>query len=221
MLGSSGALTGFTVALSHPQGIAIRSVGNCSTRNSPDILLIIFILVAEKQQLKQCGQCFKSTLRPVSTVHRLGLPKKNGTQTMADIHKLTDDLSVAPQLVASDIDDISQLKFRSILCNRPDQEEQGQPEYDDIRKLAEAAGIEVRFQPVNGAAISDVDVDEFESNIEELPKPVLAYCRSGTRCTVLWALSEAGKQSADNILKTASDAGYPLDALKPRIVDRE
>ena len=75
---------------------------------------------------------------------------------MADIHKLTDDLSVAPQLVASDIDDISQLKFRSILCNRPDQEEQGQPEYDDIRKLAEAAGIEVRFQPVNGAAISDV-----------------------------------------------------------------
>ena len=57
---------------------------------------------------------------------------------MANINKLTDELSVAPQLVASDIDAISQLKFRSILCNRPDQEEQGQPVYDDIRKLAEA-----------------------------------------------------------------------------------
>lgn len=140
---------------------------------------------------------------------------------MADIRKLTDDLSVAPQLLASDIDEVSQADFRSILCNRPDMEEQDQPVFDEIRERAEAAGMEIRFQPVNGRFISDDDVDEFERHVAELPKPVLAYCRSGTRCSVLWALSEAGKQTADDILKTTANAGYALEALRPRIDDRE
>jgi len=145
----------------------------------------------------------------------------NSGKNMADIRKLTDNLSVAPQLVGADFEEISRLNFRSILCNRPDREEQGQPDYEELRKQAEAAGLTVKFQPVNGANISDDDVDDFEENITELPQPVLAYCRTGTRCTVLWALSEASKQPVDDILETASKAGYALDALKPRILDRE
>ncbi len=140
---------------------------------------------------------------------------------MADIRKLTEHLSVAPQITEADVAEIAQSEFRSILCNRPDQEEADQPFYAAIQKQAESAGIEIRFQPVNGGNISDADVYDFEQNINDLPQPVLAYCRSGTRCAALWALSQAGDQSADDILKTAAEAGYSLEALRPRIADLE
>ncbi len=140
---------------------------------------------------------------------------------MADIRKLTDNLSVAPQLTAADRQEIEAGKFASILCNRPDQEEENQPSYEEIKALADAAGLVIAFQPVNGSMISDGDVEEFEQHLESLPQPVLAYCRSGTRCSVLWALSQAGKQPVDDILKTTAEAGYALEALRPRIEDRE
>lgn len=140
---------------------------------------------------------------------------------MVDIRKLTDDLSVAPQLTTDDVADIS-TKFKSLLCNRPDNEGgSDQPLFSEIEMLAIEAGMTVRYQPVSNKEIRDVDVDDFEDNLSELPKPVLAYCRSGTRCTVLWALSQAGKQSADDILRTAASAGYSLDPLRPRILDNE
>lgn len=139
---------------------------------------------------------------------------------MADIRKLTEDLSVAPQISADDVKSVA-ANFKSILCNRPDQEDPDQPAYAEIEKLAQAAGIAIEFQPVNGSAISDGDVDDFARHVADLPKPVLAYCRSGTRCTVLWALSQAGKQPSDEILKTASLAGYSLDTLRPRLAERE
>ncbi len=139
---------------------------------------------------------------------------------MADIRKLTEDLSVAPQISTDDVSSVGK-NFKSILCNRPDQEDADQPAYAEIEKLARAQGITIEFQPVNGSAITDDDIDDFAQHIEDLPKPVLAYCRSGTRCTVLWALSQAGKQSPDDILQTAAAAGYSLDALRPRIAERE
>lgn len=140
---------------------------------------------------------------------------------MVQIHKLTDDLSVAPQLSPADVAEVSK-QFKSLLCNRPDGEGgQDQPLYTDIEKLATEAGMTVAYQPVNGREIRDVDVDDFEDHVADLPKPVLAYCRSGTRCTVLWALSEAGKQPADDIIRTAGAAGFAMDALRPRIMDRE
>ncbi len=139
---------------------------------------------------------------------------------MADIRKLTEDLSVAPQISTDDINTVGN-NFKSILCNRPDQEDADQPSYAEIETLAREQGITIKFQPVNGSAISDDDIDDFAQHIEDLPKPVLAYCRSGTRCTVLWALSQAGKQPADEILQTAAAAGYSLDALRPRIAERE
>ena len=139
---------------------------------------------------------------------------------MADIRKLTDDLSVAPQISTDDITRVGE-NFKSILCNRPDQEDADQPAYAEIEKLARAQGLTIEFQPVNGSAISDDDIDDFAQHIADLPKPVLAYCRSGTRCTVMWALSQAGKQPADEILQTAAAAGYSLDALRPRMAERE
>jgi len=140
---------------------------------------------------------------------------------MADIRKLTDDVSVAAQINFSDVDLIKQGEFRSILCNRPDYEEDQQPLYSEIEEAAKEAGIEIVYQPVNGRNITDDNIDDFEDNLESMEKPVLAYCRTGTRCSVLWALSQAGKMNSDEILKTTASAGYALEGLLPRILDRE
>ena len=139
---------------------------------------------------------------------------------MADIRRLTDSLSVAPQLTASDIALVDQMQFRSILCNRPDHEEENQPLYDEIKKQADALGIAIEFQPVNGSQINDEDVERFYQHVQDLPAPVLAYCRSGTRCTVLWALGQAGSQDEEEILSTAAAAGYSLESLRERLAER-
>lgn len=140
---------------------------------------------------------------------------------MADIRKLTDDLSVAPQLNPEDVAEVAK-HFKTILCNRPDYEGGAdQPKFEQIKQKADKAGLIIEYQPVNGSLIGDDDVDDFEDHLDQLPKPILAYCRSGTRCTVLWALSQAGKQSVDDILKATNAAGYELELLRPRIIDRE
>ncbi|OED38448.1 TIGR01244 family protein [Chromatiales bacterium (ex Bugula neritina AB1)] len=139
---------------------------------------------------------------------------------MADVRKLTENLFVASQLTAADVAEIDGAGFRAILCNRPDGEEAGQPEYSQIQKQADALGLMCESQPVNGSQISDADVDSFSDELQNLPGPVLAYCRTGTRCTVLWALSQAGHRATEEILQIAAAAGYSLDALKPRIEER-
>lgn len=136
---------------------------------------------------------------------------------MADIRKLTDDLYVAAQLEPADVAQLDENAFRAVLCNRPDGEQQGQPAFADIQREAVALGMLIEWQPVNGALISDADVDAFAEHTESLPRPLLAYCRSGTRCTVLWALSQAGLRDTDEILRMAANAGYNLEALVERI----
>jgi len=140
---------------------------------------------------------------------------------MADIRKLTESLSVAPQLTANDLSDIKKMEFGSILCNRPDGEEEGQPAYEVIQEHAAAVGIPIEFQPVNGRVITDEDVQTFKQHIESMPQPVLAFCRTGTRCSVLWALSQAGDQATDEIISTAASAGYALDTLRERLDHRK
>lgn len=139
---------------------------------------------------------------------------------MAEVRKLTENIYVAPQLNAADVAEIDGMSFRSILCNRPDNEQEGQPGYESIRQQADALGMAIEFQPVNGSLISDQDIDDFAENLQNLPMPVLAYCRTGTRCTVLWALSQAGHRSIDEILQIAASAGYSLEALRPRLEER-
>ncbi len=134
-----------------------------------------------------------------------------------ELHKLTEDLSVASQLDAADVPLIAAKGFRSIVCNRPDGEAMGQPAFGPVEAAARAAGMAVAYQPVPSNAVSDADGAAFGKLLEELPKPVLAYCRTGTRCTALWALSEAPKQPAGEIMLRAMRAGYDLSKLEPRL----
>jgi sulfide:quinone oxidoreductase len=135
-----------------------------------------------------------------------------------ELHKITDDLSVASQLDAAALPLVAERGFRSVICNRPDGEAYGQPAFGPIEQAAAALGIKTAYQPVSSNAVSDADGAAFGKLLEELPKPILAYCRSGTRCTMLWALSEAPKRPYKDIVLQAMRAGYDLTGLIPRLL---
>ncbi|MFA5955022.1 TIGR01244 family sulfur transferase [Hyphomicrobium sp.] len=131
--------------------------------------------------------------------------------------KLSDDLSVSPQILPGDVAQLAALGFKSIIANRPDGEGADQPSFSEIEREAEANGLSARYIPVETGKVSDADSEAFGAAFAEMPKPVLAYCRSGTRSTTLWALSEAGRRPMADILSKASTAGYNMSGVASRI----
>lgn len=137
------------------------------------------------------------------------------------IRRLNEEISVADQISVEDVAQIARIGFRSIVCNRPDGEAPDQPEYASIEAAAKDAGLEIRWQPVISGQMSDEDGQDFCRIYEDLPKPILAYCRTGTRCTALWSLSQAGQRPVEEILEVAAAAGYDMRQLGPRIAAME
>ncbi|MBQ0719569.1 MAG: TIGR01244 family phosphatase [Gammaproteobacteria bacterium] len=131
--------------------------------------------------------------------------------------KLTPQLHVASQISIADIATIAAQGFKTILNNRPDGEGEGQPMAADIAAAAEQHGIKYIYQPVVGTAISDGDAENFGKNIANNDGPIFAHCRTGTRCTILWMLSQAKDTSADELLATAAKAGYSLEQVRGRL----
>lgn len=134
--------------------------------------------------------------------------------------KLTDEISVSGQLKPADVATAAEQGFKSILCQRPDGEGFFQPKFEDIAAAAEQAGLAAHHQPFASGGLSEEDADEFARLIKDLPKPILAFCRTGTRSTALWTLAQAGDYDTDDILKRAADAGYNMRALKGAIEAR-
>ncbi len=130
-----------------------------------------------------------------------------------DLRRITNDFSVSPQIEANDIETIVAAGFRSILCNRPDGEENGQSDYQPIAEAASAAGLEVRSVPITSAGISADDLQDFRAALEEMPRPILAYCRTGTRCTMLWTIAQHGHIPPEEILTRTAEAGYDMSGL--------
>jgi sulfide:quinone oxidoreductase len=137
-----------------------------------------------------------------------------------NIQELTPELSVSPQIAASDLEAIAAVGFRSVICNRPDGEKQEQPAFSDIDLAARAYGLQVRHLPVDPKNITDEDVGAFATLTAELPKPILAYCGTGTRATSLWALSQANKMPLAEIVYRAFKAGHDLKTTIRRIANQ-
>lgn len=133
------------------------------------------------------------------------------------INKINDDLSVSPQLHLADIAQLKELGFKTIICNRPDNESEDQIDMLSIGDAAQKHNMGFIYQPVISGAVSDAQVQAFKTTIENAEKPILAYCRSGTRCSILWALSMAGAMSANSILEITSKAGYDLPQLQEKL----
>lgn len=133
-----------------------------------------------------------------------------------DARKITDELSVAPQIGAQDVPAIAAAGFRAVICNRPDGEASDQPCCEEIEAAVKAAGLAWRSQPVQSGGVTSRDADAFAALMQELPKPVLAYCRTGTRCAALWSLSQAGRRPLTDILARTQAAGYDMTAVMTR-----
>lgn len=109
----------------------------------------------------------------------------------APFKSLTENLSVSPQLTPEDMPAVAAAGYKSVIINRPDFEGgPDQPTAASVMQAAQAAGLQVEYQPVVGSAMTMDDVRQFAELLRTLPGPVLAYCRSGTRCMNLFAASQ-------------------------------
>ena len=102
-----------------------------------------------------------------------------------NIRQINDEYSVTPQVAVDDLDAIKEMGFQSIVCHRPDDEDPGQPGFAEIAARAAALGIETRHIPVVGQPTAEA-VREMVDALDELPKPMLGYCRSGNRSTIIY-----------------------------------
>ncbi|SEQ54316.1 sulfide:quinone oxidoreductase [Loktanella sp. DSM 29012] len=136
-----------------------------------------------------------------------------------EINMLDSTVSASPQIVPADIAQIRAAGFRSIICNRPDGEGSDQPGFAEIEQAARDAGIVARYVPVTAGQISDADVAKFNAALADLPRPVLAYCRSGTRSATLWSFYAAGMRPMTDILAATKAAGYDMNGVARRIAN--
>ena len=136
-----------------------------------------------------------------------------------DSKALTAGLSVSAQITAADLRAIKDAGFRAIICNRPDGEGADQPTFEEIATAARAVGIEAEYLPIVAGKVTDEDAAAFDTALTELPGPVLAYCRTGTRSATLWSLSQADQRSVADILAATKAAGYEMGGVVRRIVN--
>ncbi|MFW1677291.1 TIGR01244 family sulfur transferase [Pontibacter sp. JAM-7] len=134
-----------------------------------------------------------------------------------DVRQLTPFISVSPQLTSSDIGLVASQGFKAIICNRPANESEDQPDMAELQAAAELQGLAWHDLPVIAGNITDTDIQSFAQLLQNLRGPVLAFCRTGTRSSTLWALSEAPRLSVDAILATTASAGYDLSAQHERL----
>ena len=125
-----------------------------------------------------------------------------------NIVKLTDSVAVSAQITPADVAAIAAAGFLVLINNRPDGEENNQPASDEIAAAAHAAGMEYHYMPITAATFPGPDFDAMSDLLDDPTRPVLAFCRSGTRCANLWvagcdevvreqAMAEAGQRGYD------------------------
>jgi len=130
-----------------------------------------------------------------------------------DVKRIDDHMSVSPQINPEDVAAIKAQGFVAIINNRPDGEAPDQPSSAAIEKAAHDAGLAYHHIPLGREGVTPDMVERTKAVLEGSNGPVFAYCRSGTRSTTLWALSQAGEKPASEILSAAADAGYDMSHL--------
>lgn len=131
--------------------------------------------------------------------------------------QLVEDFSVAPQIQPGDMPAIAARGIRGIIVNRPDGEEPGQPTMAEVAAAAQDEGIAVHFVPIVANSIFASDVEAFREAVDKVEGPVLAYCRTGTRSTILWAMANPSRLPVDERMRIAAAAGYDLRPFRDRL----
>lgn len=133
--------------------------------------------------------------------------------------KIDDKTFASPQIELADVAEAQALGIGMIINNRPEDESPDQTPGAEIEAAANAAGIAYVAIPVTHAGFSMPQVEAMQAALAEAgDKPVLAYCRSGTRSTLLWALAQARSGMApEAIASHAAGAGYDVSPIMPQI----
>ncbi len=130
-----------------------------------------------------------------------------------EIRRLSDDFAVSPQITVEDLSTIWDAGYRTLICNRPDGEEAEQTVVAEIESAAREMGFEFFNIPAVSGRAAMPHAIQTRKALENAPKPVFAYCRTGTRCTVIWSLMMLGEMEDADILASASAAGYDMSRL--------
>ena len=134
-----------------------------------------------------------------------------------DIHAITDSYFVTPQIEAGDLPAIVEAGFKTVICNRPDGEVPPSLQAQAIEAAVLAAGLKFHCLPLTHQTMTP-DVIAQHMTFARSEGPVLAYCASGTRCTVAWSIGCATEgQDIDQILAAAEAGGYQLAGLRPTL----
>ncbi|WP_417622854.1 TIGR01244 family sulfur transferase [Parasphingorhabdus sp.] len=131
--------------------------------------------------------------------------------------KINDMISVSPQITLDDVASAKAEGVTLIINNRPDGEDPSAPQSADIEAAARAAGMKYMSIPITHSGFSGPQVDAMIAALAEGDK-TLAYCRSGTRSTLLWSLAQAKQGVApDEIARLAGNAGYDITPVRAMV----
>lgn len=136
-----------------------------------------------------------------------------------DIRPLTDSYSVTPQILPEDIPAIAAAGFTTVICNRPDAENPPEWSAEALRPAIEAAGMALVVNPVVGGALTMDNVDAQRAAIDGASGKVLAYCASGNRSSIVWALANAGRMPVDDLIAPGAKYGYQVAQFRGLIED--
>ncbi|MBB95233.1 MAG: TIGR01244 family phosphatase [Rhodobacteraceae bacterium] len=134
-----------------------------------------------------------------------------------DLRKITETYSVSPQIAVEDLPKIAEAGFTRVICNRPDDENPPSHQAEVIAAAARDLGLDFQVLPLTHQTLNAENVLKQRTLIDDAEGPVLAYCASGTRSTICWALGQAGDMPADEILLKAMKAGYDLERIRPAL----
>ena len=131
-----------------------------------------------------------------------------------DTKALTEDLSVYGQIRLAELKSLKEAGFQTIINNRPDGEVPRQPRSDTLAKHAKALGLNYYYIPVFPGRMTDENVQDLAKVLESDSGKILAFCRTGTRSSNLWAKTQIGKRSAEDVITRGQKAGYDLSSYK-------
>ncbi len=131
--------------------------------------------------------------------------------------RLVDGFFVAGQLQREDFARAAAEGVRTVINNRPDGEAPDQLSHAEARQAAQAHGLNYHYLPVANGQMTVETVDALRALLADAEQPVLAYCRTGTRSTFLWAFAHGETMASEEIVQAAADAGYDLGGIAPQL----
>jgi uncharacterized protein (TIGR01244 family) len=134
-----------------------------------------------------------------------------------DIKPLSPTFAVSPQIGVEDIPAIVAAGYTTIICNRPDTEVPPSHQARAIGDAAKAAGLNFVVQPVTHQGLNMEMIADQKASMDAAEGPILAYCASGTRSSIVWSFAQAGEMPTQDIIAATSAAGYDLGGMGPQI----